>query len=244
MDPHALGSAIRAEAAALASAAELVPRDRAIPNCDGMTVEELVRHIGGMHRMATRWITGGRRPSGWEHEPNGVDLLDWYRIGAASLVAALDPARAGHPAPTWCPWDRTVGFWLRRMAHETAVHRVDAQAASGLFAPLESRLAADGIDEVLGLWLGCHLPPGAHAGGKAITLRVPGREWTVALHEQVVEFCDGADADAVVTGSASAVDLWLWGRAGEDGVSIEGDLDVVRALRAAVAAVTNQSLVP
>ncbi|MBB5957689.1 uncharacterized protein (TIGR03083 family) [Saccharothrix tamanrassetensis] len=238
MDAHALGRALRTEAAALAVAADLAPRDRLVPACPGMTVTELVRHVGSVHRLVTRWVTRGSRPTEWPREPNGADPVDWYRIGAASLIAVLNPARASEPAATWCPWDRTLGFWLRRMAHETAVHRVDAQAAVGLAAPLEPALAADGIDEVLKLWLGCHLPPGAHAGGRAVTLRVPGREWTVALHEQVVDFCPAADPAVVVTGSASAVDLWLWGRAPVTGLSIEGDEAVAHALRAAVAAAT------
>ncbi|WP_309113838.1 maleylpyruvate isomerase family mycothiol-dependent enzyme [Saccharothrix sp.] len=238
MDPHALGGALRTEAAALAVAADLVPWDRPVPGCPGMTVDDLVRHVGSVHRLVTRWVTRGSRPREWPRDPNGADPVDWYRIGAASLIAVLDPARASEPAATWCPWDRTLGFWLRRMAHETAVHRVDAQAAAGLAAPLDHALAVDGIEEVLRLWLGCHLPPAAHRDGLAITLRVPGREWTVALHEHVVDFCATADPAAVVSGSASAVDLWLWGRVPESELSVEGDLSVVRALRTAVAAAT------
>ncbi|WP_170156153.1 maleylpyruvate isomerase family mycothiol-dependent enzyme [Umezawaea tangerina] len=238
MDPHALAGALRADAEAFAAAAGLVPRDRPVPRCPGMAVDGLVRHLGGVHRLVARWITAGRRPTTWDDCPEDTDLLDWYRIGVAALLAVLDPARAAEPAATWCAGDRTLGFWLRRMAHETAVHRVDAQAASGMAAPLDARLAADGVDEVLRLWLGTHQPPRAHADGRAVALRVPGREWTVALHPGVVDFCDGADPDTVVTGSSSAVDLWLWGRAGEEDLSIEGDPAAARALRAAVAAVT------
>jgi uncharacterized protein (TIGR03083 family) len=203
-----------------------------------MTVGDLLVHVGSIHRMVTQWIARGARPAGWECSPGDADPVDWYRIGAAALIAALDPARAAAPAATWCPWDRTLGFWVRRMAHETAVHRVDAQAANGSPAPLEAGLAADGVDEVLTLWLGCHQPPGVHTSGKAVTLRVPGREWTVALHEGIVDYCPQADPAAVVSGSPSAVDLWLWGRVGEEQVSVEGDVSVVRALRAAVAAAT------
>jgi len=238
MHAHALGQALRADAAALAAAADLVPGDRPVPGCPGLTVAGLVRHVGSVHRLVTRWITRGSRPTRWPREPNGADPVDWYRVGAASLIAVLNPARAAEPAATWCPWDRTLGFWLRRMAHETAVHRVDAQAAAGLAVPLEPALAADGIDEVLRLWLGCHQPPGAHADGRAIALRVPGREWTVALHQEVVDFCPDAEPAAVVTGSASGVDLWLWGRVPASRLTIEGDVAVARALRAAVAAAT------
>ncbi len=238
MDAHALAGALRTEVAAFAVAAELSPGDRPVPGCPGMSVADLVRHVGSVHRLVTRWVTRGSRPTEWPCDPNGADPVDWYRVGAASLIAVLDPTRAAEPAATWCPWDRTVGFWLRRMAHETAVHRVDAQAATGLAAPLEPALAVDGIEEVLRLWLGCHLPPGAHTEGRAVTLRVPGREWTVALHEQVVDYCPQADPAAVVSGSASALDLWLWGRAPLADLSVEGDEAVVHALRAAVAAAT------
>ncbi|MFC6090735.1 maleylpyruvate isomerase family mycothiol-dependent enzyme [Saccharothrix lopnurensis] len=238
MDPQEFANALRAEATALAVAADLAPPDRPVPTCPGMTVADLVAHVGSVHRLVTRWITRGSRPADWESTPGDADPVDWYRIGAASLIGVLNPVRASAPAPTWCPWDGTLGFWLRRMAHETAVHRVDAQAAVGAVAPLDPVLAVDGIDEVLRLWLGCHLPPAAHASGRAVTLRVPGREWTVALHEGVVDHCPGTPADAVVSGSSSAVDLWLWGRVGESHLSVEGDLGVVRALRAAVAGVT------
>ena len=45
--------------------------------------------------------------------------------------------------------DKTVGFVLRRMAHETAVHRVDAERAAGRDEPLDAELASDGVDEFL-----------------------------------------------------------------------------------------------
>ncbi|XVS65777.1 maleylpyruvate isomerase family mycothiol-dependent enzyme [Actinosynnema sp. CA-299493] len=238
MDAHSLASALRVEAEAFAVAADLAPLERDVPACPGMTVGDLLVHLGSIHRMVAHWIARGARPVGWECSPGDVDPVDWYRVGAASLIAVLDPNRAASPAATWCPWDGTLGFWVRRMAHETAVHRFDAQAAIGSAAPLEPGLAADGVDEVLRLWLGCHQPPGVHTSGQAVTLRVPGREWTVALHEGIVDYCPRADPAAVVSGSPSAVDLWLWGRVGEEHVSVEGDVAVVRALRAAVAAAT------
>ena len=42
-----------------------------------------------------------------------------------------------------------MGFWFRRMAHETVIHRVDAELAAGLpTAHVPDDLAIDGIDEV------------------------------------------------------------------------------------------------
>lgn len=47
-----------------------------------------------------------------------------------------------------------LAFWIRRMAHETAVHRVDAAQAVGERWRVDPELAADGVAEALELWLG------------------------------------------------------------------------------------------
>ena len=46
-------------------------------------------------------------------------------------------------------WPDTAAFWPRRMAHETSVHRVDAQQAAGAQLPIDTALATDGVDEFL-----------------------------------------------------------------------------------------------
>jgi uncharacterized protein (TIGR03083 family) len=46
---------------------------------------------------------------------------------------------------------RPAGFWARRRAHEAAVHLADAQLAAGRTVDLAPDLAADGVDEWLGL---------------------------------------------------------------------------------------------
>jgi uncharacterized protein (TIGR03083 family) len=42
-----------------------------------------------------------------------------------------------------------AGFWSRRQAHETTVHRWDAESASGAITPILALVATDGIDELL-----------------------------------------------------------------------------------------------
>jgi len=54
----------------------------------------------------------------------------------------------------------------------------------------------------------------------------------------VIDFCAGAEPDAVLRGPASALDLWLWGRGDAAELTVEGDRSAVAALRFAVAAVT------
>jgi prophage DNA circulation protein len=62
--------------------------------------------------------------------------------------------RAGSATPVWT-WtaDRTVGFWVRRFAHDVLVHRFDAESAA--VGTVSDRfdvaidLAADGVSDVL-----------------------------------------------------------------------------------------------
>ena len=49
---------------------------------------------------------------------------------------------------------RPASFWGRRMAHETAVHRADAELATGREPAFAPDIAADAIDEWLGFLSG------------------------------------------------------------------------------------------
>jgi len=64
-------------------------------------------------------------------------------------AAGDDQVRAFAPA----------GFWVRRMAHETIVHRADARHAAGDATDIPADLAADAIDE----WLTVMSPPNSGA---------------------------------------------------------------------------------
>ncbi len=66
-----------------------------------------------------------------------------------SSVAELDTRSVDDPAHTWWPPDQTAGFWLRRIAHETAIHRRDMESAAREPTPVDDELAVDGIDEAL-----------------------------------------------------------------------------------------------
>ena len=51
--------------------------------------------------------------------------------------------------------NRTVGFWSRRLASETLVHRWDAELDAGIDgAPMDAAVAADAVDEHLGCFVG------------------------------------------------------------------------------------------
>src|SRR5439155_8923348 len=59
----------------------------------------------------------------------------------------------GSHAATWFRPDQSVGFWIRRMAQETVVHRRDAELALGDPTPAAPDLAVDGIAELLDIFL-------------------------------------------------------------------------------------------
>ncbi|MCO1582481.1 maleylpyruvate isomerase family mycothiol-dependent enzyme [Crossiella sp. SN42] len=226
----ALDTAVAEFQAAVTSAGPAAP----VPTCPGWTADALTAHLASVFGLVADWIRTGRRR---QPRPVPASAPDAFATASATLLELLGPGQADRPCPTWCPWDRTIGFWLRRMAHEAVIHRVDAESALGVVTPVPAELAADGVDEVLTLWLGAHQPP-VVSGEHVVRLEVPGREWTVGLNPSVVDFCDGAEPEAVLRGPASALDLWLWGRGGAAGLTVEGDPAAVAALRSAVAAVT------
>ena len=119
--------------------------DAAVPTCPGWTVGDLVRHLGATSTAGSRLhvARGDRRagaPSGprTRRPPSGVDLVAWWTERYAEIMSLLDALDPDLPAWNWAPQAKMAGFWHRRMAHETAVHRWDAQMAAGLAEPLEA----------------------------------------------------------------------------------------------------------
>jgi uncharacterized protein (TIGR03083 family) len=195
-----------------------------VPACEGMVFAELVRHLGSVHHLVTDWVRDGRRPSAWAQAPEvGEDLAAWARRGSADMLETLTGRCPAQPCATWSATDRTVGFWIRRMAHETAVHRVDAAQAVSEPWRVDPVLAADGVAEALELWLGTRL--GSHVGGSGRAVRLLASaetdgavvDWTVRPLKTIVEFGAGpANVDVTVAGTPAALWAWTWGRSDAD----------------------------
>ncbi len=217
--------------------------DASVPPCPGWTVRDVVVHTGHvyLHKIANMATMG---PAEFPPEPAATgDAVEWFRGAHARLLHELGTRGPSAPSYTWWKPDQTVGFWYRRMAQETAVHRVDAETALDQLSPVADDLAVDGVDEVLRRFLGHDmwrdLSPeewggvDAHAGeGQSVGVRTGGWSWQVELHPGRIDVTDGTDfADAVVTGEPSEVLLWLWGRRPDPVVHVDGDARVVTALR-------------
>ncbi|GIG90829.1 maleylpyruvate isomerase N-terminal domain-containing protein [Plantactinospora endophytica] len=127
----------------------------AVPSCPDWTVADLVRHVALVYLHKVECMRTGRMPTAWPPDLSGTEplaLLDRAYLALRGEFDGRDPAAL---APTWYDPDQTVGFWLRRMAQETVVHRVDAELATAQpVAEIPADLAADGIDEILRIFLG------------------------------------------------------------------------------------------
>jgi uncharacterized protein (TIGR03083 family) len=237
-------AAVRADGDALAAAARR-GLDPEVPGCPGWTVADLVLHTGMVHRHKLEIVRGrlARPPRPWPPPaPDRRDLLGWYEQGLDELLTALDGTDPPTPVWTFHPPDQTAGFWRRRMAHETAVHRVDAESAHGEPAPLPAPLAVDGIDEVLDVFL---VPfsqrEAAGGGGEALHLQATDAEgeWRLRLLPAGVQVDRGhAAADADARGTASDLLLFLWGRAPAARLETSGDPAALAAVRALAAKAT------
>jgi len=226
--------AISFESQLLVRTAEHTHGDFPVPGCPGLTVAETVRHTGSVYRRVLDWIRAGEPTDDWQRGPaTGESLIDFHVSGRTALIAELAAHDPDEPCDTWWPADRTFGFWRRRMAHETAVHRVDVQGAAGVdIAAVLPEFAIDGIDEVLLLWFGHKLYQDRRAATTdgAVGVHAAGRSWLAVLGRnrctaRRVPAVDARAADAFVTGEAMNVYLWLWGRLPNQAVSITGDYD-------------------
>src|SRR5204863_6014950 len=141
----------------------------------------------------------------------------------AVLLTRFDVLDPEMPAWNWAPQAKKVAFWHRRMAHETAVHRWDAQMATGLAEPIEAKLAADGVSEIIDTWLpaGRGKCPAEQHGMIALSATDLEQTWYVRLRPgggiALLDTDTLLDADphherAVVQGTASDLQLAMMGR--------------------------------
>jgi uncharacterized protein (TIGR03083 family) len=223
VEPNDHVAAIASEGAALAGTAAS-GLDRPIPSCPDWDMAKLILHVGLVHTWAgecvRRRATEGVDRSTLPRAPEGTARVAWLGAATASLIDALGAAADDDPAGAWREEPVTAAFWRRRMAHETAVHRWDAQAAVGRPEPVDAPLAADGIAEVVELLL--PISVAAASTGQALgTLHlhctdVPG-EWLLSVRDGRLDVIPGhAKADAALRGDASSLYLACWGR-GSDG---------------------------
>jgi uncharacterized protein (TIGR03083 family) len=233
MEPLEYLDRVRADVALLLDAARAAGVDAAVPTCPEWKVADLARHQGRVFRWMCQLVETKAQefvsPKEIEAQAEREYPIAWLE---ESATQALDYFGSADPdTPVWNWVDGRPGparFWYRRMAHETVIHRVDAEAAAGRApTPVEpAEFASDGIDEFLQF-----LPVRAARGGRVAldgsyhfhSTDVPG-EWVVAFPDGKVEIRrEHAKADTAVRGPASDLELFLYNRRNSDGLEIFGD---------------------
>ncbi|MFC1413098.1 maleylpyruvate isomerase family mycothiol-dependent enzyme [Streptacidiphilus sp. N1-12] len=148
-------AAVQAESERFAEAVAQGDPEARVPSCPDWSLAELCRHQGLVHRWATQVVrTRAQRRLGFDGLPDQVPPADpagqaeWLLRGAADLVGLLRESGTDTRVWGWADEQHT-GWWGRRMAHETLVHRIDAELTLDQIGPVEAELAADGIDELL-----------------------------------------------------------------------------------------------
>ncbi|GAA2841208.1 maleylpyruvate isomerase family mycothiol-dependent enzyme [Kribbella solani] len=139
---------VRADSARLGAVARR-GLDAPVPSCPGWTVDDAVRHVAQVYVHKIEVLKHGALPDPWPLDFSGLKTMEWYDETRAAIVAALEQAGTELPTWTFSPRDSTSGFWYRRMAHETVIHRIDVEQAHDAVTPIDPELALDGIDEVL-----------------------------------------------------------------------------------------------
>ncbi len=218
---------------------DVVPGDLGgrVTTCPEWTVADLTWHVGEVYLHKVECMRAGG-PLETEWPPTGladeepVALLD---RAYAELVTELTTRSPSDPGGTWYAPDPTVGFWYRRMAQETVIHRIDAELAVGVpVAPIPDDLAIDGTDELLKVfvayaysnWPKAFSEPLKDSPGHTFLIKTdatpdtPSTSWLVKTAPDRLTVEGGpseqadnpATPDVTISGTPTAILRWTWNR--------------------------------
>jgi uncharacterized protein (TIGR03083 family) len=197
--------------------------DLQVPACPEWKLRDLVQHTGQVHRWATRIVQTGERQRWSDVEldlpASDGGLATWLAKGGDALIAAL--AAVDPETQVWTfAGEASVGWWSRRMLHETVIHRIDAQQAMGeMLGFIDPEIAFDGIVELLD-----SLIPATGGADKVRALNRVGdslhlhaldgpAEWTITLTEDGYSWAsEHTKATVAVRAYLQELLLLLWGR--------------------------------
>ncbi len=162
--------------------------------------------------------------------------LTWLVDASRDLARALADAGPQAPVWNWTAGEQIAMFWFRRMAHETTVHRWDAESVVGSARPVPAHLAADGVEEILDIFLpeaAAGLQPGGLGGVLRLRCDDLARDWLVAAGPGGVTVGRVAGEEhAAVSGTASDLMMFAWNRLPPSALEVDGDRRIPAAWRA------------
>ncbi|MYB25383.1 MAG: maleylpyruvate isomerase family mycothiol-dependent enzyme [Acidimicrobiia bacterium] len=224
------------EGAAVGAVAAAGDLDAPVPSCPRWPLQKLIGHLGWVYNWVSEHIE--RRSAtvldrdAFPRPPAGEAVIDWYGAAHARVLEALEGIDPAEAVWSWAGIN-TGAFWHRRLAQESLIHRWDAENAVGEPGPLDSDLAADGVDELVEVILpfGARSAQGPLPEGTLHLHRTDGHgEWLCRIAEgrMEVERVHGR-GDVAVRGTGEQLDLVLWRRIEPDDVEVFGDLGVLAA---------------
>ena len=226
------------ESARLARVVAALPAGASVPPPPGTdgpwSADDLLWHLAGQYLLWTALVRGQHRHPGAEAPAPArlaarEALLACYRRASEDLQEVLEAAGSGDLAMTRAAQQR-AGLIGRGLAHETLLHRVDAEVAAGDRTSMDPGQCADGVDEVLRVVLSAWPEDSRFAAAPGQTLRLraadTGDTWLIRLGTarrtgpqagpgpavQLAAADPGGDAAATVAGGAADLDCWLWRR--------------------------------
>ena len=212
-----------------------------VPSLD-WDVRAVVTHTGAVHRWAAEIVTrrlttdktGGSAAFWPLDETRGDRLAGWCHEGATALVTALREAPPNLSCFTLIPDVVARSFWIRRQAHETAIHRADLEAvAGGPVTPVDASFAQDGIAELVGAFA-TEAAFATDRPGQLLFDASDGPGWLVTFggERNRVVLVDVAHthADAVVRGTSDELYRGAWNRPST--VVTSGDAEVLASWHA------------
>lgn len=226
---------LRRDGAELADVAQRAGLDAAVPTCPGWQIRDLLHHLSGVHRWAACHVATGRAmpfTAAEEAEFFAIvaddSLITWFRDGHRALVDTLTAAdETTASCWTFLPAPSPLAFWARRQAHETAIHRADAQSAIATVPRWDPDFAVDGIDELLNGFLARR--PDRIVADPPVSIALCATDsdaaWTVAIDPAGHHVVAGQRAATLtLTGPACELYLLLWNRSGVERLDVQGDL--------------------
>jgi len=221
---------LAADSARFSEVLRRTPHETPVPTCPDWTAADLFFHLAEVQNFWARIV--GRRLT----RPEQVDGLTTVRpdddrdlpgLFAECTQSLQEALRATPPdtvAWTWAP-EQTAGFSYRRQTQEALIHRLDAELTAGERTPLDARLAADGVDEMLSVMYGEPPTDGIFVAATDHVVRFAtidtGDTWTVTVGTYTdpagkaglcLDWLPGATPTAEVRGAAADLDCWLWRR--------------------------------
>lgn len=222
------------------------PLSKPVPTCPGWTLADLTQHVGEFCGFWAHVLCEGtgRPKAPVAAPPPGDQHRAWLGEIGGFLMRELRATPADTAVWTWYEPDQTAAFVARRCANELAVHRYDAQSATGTCQPIDRDLAQDGIDELVDRLVRTRQRSG-EATGQTIHLHGtdqgdgaqgagddhgPPAEWLLTLQPEGIEVARAhAKGDLALRGAVSDLELLLFGRPTLDPVQRLGDESVLDA---------------